>query len=1077
MSSLKEPKPKKEVSVKAPAILGNESREAESQGGEAFDALDSATARVLTAFDLPEGYLEAPDSVSRRRFVQLMGASFALAGAAGCRWDRQNIRPEARRTAGHIPAVPKRYATATELGGVGLGLMVSSYEGRPIKVEGNPDHPSSLGATDLWAQASILELYDPDRSQRVVESRGGKQEVRSFTELTGSLAPRFGSHVAQRAGKGFAVLAGASSSQARAALKAELLSQFPEASWHEWEALSRDNVRDGAKLAFGRPVRSHFALEKAQIALCIDDDLLVGHPNAVAYGRAFALRRKPEGEWMSRWYAVESVLSQTGAMCDHRLPLRSSRIKAFLLALEAMVRGKLGLGPVGEAVNAAFLAEPKVKAFLQALSGDLAAHGGASVVSVGPRQAPEVHAIAHRLNAALGNHGSTITFSSDPDGERPTHVESLRGLVKAMHGGDIDTLLVLGGNPVFDAPADLDFAGALGKVNTSIHLSGYFNETSTLTSWHVPAAHYLEAWGDSRSWDGTVTVQQPLIAPFYKGISELEMLALVLGKKTPAREMVKQAVQKKGPANEAPALASAAAAESSAAPKAAAPAPAAPAPTATATPVAVAAAASAAAPPAPLPTVIEPEWKKVLYAGFVAGSAYPQEVIELVEFTVKSAANDDRVELVFTPDSRLYDGRFANNGWLQEQPDFITNLTWDNALLVNPADAKELGFRGEDVVRLNLDGRTLDVPVFIMPGQARGSYALAVGGGRVAAGQVGGLSDRVDSAGFNTYLLRSSAALWVARGVQLSATGRRCRLATTQEHHALGKLGHEGMDERLGEIVREADLDAYKKEPEFAKHMVHHPPLKSLWQEPTYTEHKWGMAIDLNACTGCGACMVACQAENNVPVVGKEQVLRNREMHWLRIDRYFIGDADNPEVAKQPVACQQCELAPCESVCPVAATSHSKEGLNDMVYNRCIGTRYCSNNCPYKVRHFNYFNFHKNLEEPGNEVLKLAFNPEVTVRSRGVMEKCTYCVQRIQAVKIPAKNARRTIRDGEIVSACQQACPTQAIVFGDLNDKASEVKKRHDDPRSYALLGELNVKPRTAYLAKVKNPHPDLNKA
>jgi molybdopterin-containing oxidoreductase family iron-sulfur binding subunit len=726
---------------------------------------------------------------------------------------------------------------------------------------------------------------------------------------------------------------------------------------------------------------------------------------------------------------VESCYSITGSAADHRLPLRSSQIAAFVGRLSQEVERLSADQPTGQEHGGG---ESHIDKFVGVVASDLAANSDQCVVAVGPRQPAEVHAAVHRLNAVLGNVGETVRYTRELDADRPGHIEAMTALAEDMHAGKVETLLVLGGNPVYDAPADLDFAGALEKVNTTIHASLYRNETSEACKWHVPQAHFLESWGDARSLDGTYSIVQPMIAPLHEGRTWIELLARILGDTLPKPEQLVRETFK-GLLREG---------------------------------------------------YDETLWRKTVHDGLWADSAWPDETVpepKAVSLPTEldpAAPQNGDLELVFCRDASVYDGRFANSGWLQECPDPMTKLTWDNAARISPATAKSLGVQNETLVTLKLGDRAVTIPAYVMPGQADGSIAVSLGYGRTAAGYVGGLqAEEIAPVGVDAYPLRTGEAMYVAAGLSVESTGTKHRLATTHDHYAIDTAGFEARAERVGALIREASLEEYKKHPDFAKHAVHHPPLESMWEEHKYEGHRWGMSIDLSKCIGCNACVVACQAENNVPVVGKEQVLRGREMHWIRVDRYFKGNADKPEdlqMAMQPVACHHCELAPCEQVCPVAATVHTSEGLNAMVYNRCIGTRYCANNCPYKVRRFNYFNYHKELDDANREVTKMAFNPEVTVRSRGVMEKCTYCVQRIQGAKIEAKNEGRPIQDGEIKTACQQACPTQAIVFGDLADDGSQVAGHQRDDRSYAMLAELNVKPRTAYLAKIRNPHPEL---
>ncbi len=988
--------------------------------------------------DLPEyrAFAEAefpetadPGGVNRRRWLQVMGASFALAGVAGCEAKREEVLPFAKRPEGRTPGQPQRFATAMELSGSAIGLLVTSVDGRPIKVEGNPLHPQSLGGSHALAQAAVLELYDPDRSQNPVQLAAQGPIVHAQKDKWSGFDEFVRQHFAgvkERRGAGLAVLSPASSSPTLTRLRGRLQHELPEARWLVYEPLHDDSVRAGAKLALGAPYRTQLDLSSARVVLTLDADLLGSHPASLRYARDFARGREVVDGQMNRLYAVESCFTMTGSAADHRLPIRSGQVPAFVGRLLQRVQQLLSSSvstPSGES---------HVEKFLAALAVDLVAHRGAGIVAAGDQQSAEVHAAVHQLNALLENVGKTVNYTLDPSADDVSQVESLKALVSDMQGGNVDTLLILGGNPAYDAPADLEFAAALQKVKTTIHAGLYRNETARLCQWHVPQAHFLESWSDARSFDGTYSIVQPLLAPLYGGRTGSELVARVLGDAVPKSEELVRATFKALVGEK----------------------------------------------------YNESLWRRTVHDGLLTESAYPAETVTAArEASLPTEWSEElpkngALELVFCRDASVYDGRFANNGWLQECPDPLTKLTWDNAALVGSATAKMLGVSSQTLATLKLGGMLLKVPVYVMPGQAEGSIALALGYGRTAAGLVGGLSDaEVPAVGVNSYLLRGSQAMYVATGLTVEATGESHRLAVTQDHFAIDKVGVHERARRVPILVREAPLDEYLKHPDFAQHVEHVPALESMWSEHVYEGHRWGMSIDLTKCIGCNACVVACQAENNIPVVGKDQVLRGREMHWIRVDRYFKGDAERPEnveVAMQPLACHHCELAPCEQVCPVAATVHSSEGLNDMVYNRCIGTRYCGNNCPYKVRRFNYLNFHEELKDANREISKMVFNPDVTVRVRGVMEKCTYCVQRIQAVKIDARNHGRPIDDGQVVTACQQACPAQAIVFGDLADSQSQVARSQQDSRSYALLAELNIKPRTTYLAKVRNPHPDL---
>ena len=967
----------------------------ELEGSDAFrDALKRSH---------PNQEWNALPPATRRQFLQLMGASMALAGLAGCRWPKENIVPFAR-PAGYMPGVPERYATALETAGVATGVLVTSYDGRPIKVEGNPSHPLSRGATDAFAQAAILELYDPSRSRALVR-RDAERLAPSWEDFAGFARTRL-----ERGGAGFRVLAEASSSPSLARLREKLLATYPGTRWYEYEPLGRDTEREGARLAFGRPLRTHLALDRAAVIVCLDADPLMTHPSAVRHARDFASGRKPENGSMSRLYSLEAIYSVTGTVADHRYAVPSSEIAAVAAHLALALSESGAIDPSFAPALAGITAGAPRRPFVETIARDLMANRGRGVVVAGERQPAEVHALTHVLNAALGNAGQTVRYTEDPEPARVPHAAALASLASEMRSGAVETLLVIGGNPVYDAP---EFGAAMEKAGTSIHLSLFENETSRKCGWHLPRAHAFESWGDARADDGTVSIVQPLIEPLYDGRTPVEVLSMLVDP-GPWRgyNIVRETFAQ----------------------------------------------ASGG-------VLDETSWRKALEDGVVPGSAYAEVTpaptgAHLGEFA--GPAKDGGLELILTTDHKVHDGRFANNAWLQELPDPITKVVWNNPALIAPATAEELGVRSDDVVAIKAGEREIELPALIVPGQAPGTVAVALGYGRTAAGEVG------NGVGANAYALLATSGAFVVGGATVRRTGRRHVLATTQSHHIIDRVGQESMQKRSRQLVREANIEEFRRHPEFVHGEEHERKDVQLYDPPvSYGEgHQWGMAIDLNSCTGCSACVVACQAENNIPVVGEDQVRRGREMHWIRIDRYFQGEPDDARVAHQPMMCVHCENAPCEQVCPVTASVHSAEGLNEQVYNRCIGTRYCANNCPYKVRRFNWFNFHKDL----TQIEKMAFNPEVTVRGRGVMEKCTYCVQRIEGVKIAAIRENRPIADGEVVPACAQACPTRAIVFGDLNDPESEVRRLHRNSRAYEVLGEINTRPRTRYLGKVTNP-------
>ena len=971
---------------------------------------DTPEFQRLVAQEFPGLEGDLVDPATRRDFLKVLGASLGLAGMVSCRWPKQLIVPAARPE-GRTPGVPQQFASALELAGAAVGVLVTSYDGRPVKIEGNPLHPASRGAASAQAQAAVLELYDPDRSRSPVRREGGREYVRTATEFAEFATAHFAGLRAV-GGRGLVVLGEASGSPTLARLAGRLRSELPAARWVEWEPVSFDAERGGLRQAFGAALRPVLHLDAARVVVCLDADPLAAHPDALRHARDWAKGRRAEDGEMSRMYAAEGALTLTGAAADHRLALRTSEVGglALLLARE-LARRSVALPEALRvaAANAEGDGLPRAAiAFAARAAADLAAAAGRGLVVAGPRQPVEVHAAAHLINAALGATGTTVTYVADPQPQRPPHAEALRGLAAAIAAGDVSTLVVLGGNPAVTAPADLGFAALLARVPTSIHLGLWDDETGRACAWHVPRAHVLESWGDALGWDGTVSVVQPLIEPLFGGVTPIELVARLLGDATTApHELVRTTFA------------------------------------------------------GLIGGDFEAGWARTLHDGVLAGSAAPVVAVQAVTGSLAMPQALAGLEAVFAPDASVWDGRYANNAWLQELPDPLTRICWDNAALLGPATAARLGVRHGDLATVAVGGRSLDIAVYVLPGVADDTVVLPLGYGRAAAGTVG------NGVGFDTYRLRTTATLGFAGGATLTKTGRRHLLATTQDHHAIDEVGLREQGHRVGELVREATLDEYLRDPQVIAHAAHEPkPLPLFAELDGKGEHQWGMVIDLSACIGCNACSIACQAENNIAVVGKKQVAKGREMHWIRVDRYFRGKPETPTVAFQPVTCQHCENAPCEQVCPVAATVHSDEGLNQMVYNRCVGTRYCSNNCPYKVRRFNFFNYFKN---PSN-LEKMLHNPEVTVRARGVMEKCTFCVQRIEAVKIVAKNDRRPIRDGEVVPACAQTCPTDAIVFGDLRDPASRVTKLFGHRRSYALLGELNVQPRNRFLARLTNP-------
>ncbi|MGB9687496.1 TAT-variant-translocated molybdopterin oxidoreductase [Thermogutta sp.] len=976
------------------------------------------------------------ERLSRRRWLQLMAASFTLAGFAGCRWEKTEIVPFVHRPTGRIPGKPERFATAIDLSGEVTGLVATCVDGRPIKLEGNPVHPSSLGGTDAFAQAAVLQLYDPDRSRDVIARSDGQWVVRSWEDFTAALRERV---AATSSGEGWVFVTGATSSPTVRRLRKLLEQRWPKAQWFTYEPLHDDFVRRGTREAFGVEARPVYRLNQAKVILALDADLFFESTGHVRAARDFAATRDGNPDRMSRLYAVETRWTLSGSSADHRLPLSPGEISAFVDALEnclATLAAGESLPDIGSSPDQS--PEARYRAvFLKAVAEDLWQYRGRSVVAAGNWLGPEVHAAVARINKRLESLGGPVVYLPVSDPMTARTAESLHALHELLVSGSVQNILFADTNPVYSAPLAMKLNQLIERVPFSAHLGLYADETALSCRWHIPMAHFLEAWGDAETWDGTYTVVQPMIAPLWGGKSVIELLSLFLDANKNAQDWVYETFQARYPHSQAA------------------------------------------------------DWERCLAQGLfreenrqlnsltelanTAKREIPGDAVERFVAGEKSTGNS--VSVLLTADYSVYDGRFANNAWLQEWPDPVTRLTWGNAAVIGVETARGLDCKDGSVIRLEVSSATLDLPVVVVPGIPPRTVVVSLGYGRSAAGHVGGLvRENIPPVGVNTYALRSDASQFVFSGVKVTKLPRNQPLASVQDHHLIDRVGLQGRVERLGELVREVTLERLTDphEPYSAEEVVHHPPLESLWPEHTYDGHRWGMAVDLSKCIGCGACVVACQAENNIPVVGPAQVMRSREMHWIRIDRYFTGTPENPRTVHQPVMCQQCEMAPCEQVCPVAATVHSHEGLNDMVYNRCIGTRYCANNCPYKVRRFNYFYYHKDLDNPRNEVQKMVYNPEVTIRSRGVMEKCTYCVQRIQNAKIEAKNQRRPLIDGEIQTACQQVCPAQAIVFGDLADPSSAVAQLHQSNRAYGMLAELNVKPRTKYLARVRNPHPAL---
>ena len=965
--------------------------------------------------EFPHDPAEGSTELHRRDMLKVMAASAALAGLSACtKLPEEKIVPYVHPPEEIIPGKPLFYATAMPFQGSAPGLIVESHMGRPTKIEGNPQHPESLGATDVFAQAAILDMYDPDRSRTVLHN-GQISDWRSFVANISDVRV----DLQGAKGAGIRILTGTVVSPSLADQIHSVLAQFPSAKWYQYEPCTQDSEREGIRIAFGRYLNPVYRFDQADVVVSLDSDFLMFGPGHVRYARDFSDRRRitSPNSSMNRLYVVESNMTNTGAMADHRLALRASEVEGFARALAS----SLGV-PGAASASAGSNIPPK---WISALAADMNRHRGACLVIAGQNQPASVHALAHAMNQALGGVGKTVIYTEPIEADPMNQLESLRTLVGEMNAGTVTQLFILGTNPVYDAPADLNFGQALLKVNQRIHLGMHEDETSYWCNWHIPQAHFLESWGDARAYDGTVSIVQPLIAPLYDGKTVQQVISVLAGLPDQSDHGVVRAywrAQRKSSNDKD----------------------------------------------------FETFWEVSLYNGWMEGSALPAVAVALASNALaggaaSSAVSGSALELMFRPDTTIYDGRFANNGWLQELSKPISKVTWDNPAYVSPATAQRLGVASGEMVKITSGGRQLEVPILLQPGQAPDSISVSLGYGRTRVGRVG------NQTGFNAYVLRTVSAFWqTTSDVRIERTGKTYELAMTQLHHITGPEGHRVEEESVAAFDRNTcrvgNLDEFHANPNFAKDAPDVAADISLSPPYKYDGYKWGMSIDLNSCIGCNSCVIACQSENNIAVVGKAQVSMGREMQWIRIDNYFRGDMENPEAYSQPVPCMQCEDAPCELVCPVGATMHSPEGLNLMIYNRCVGTRYCSNNCPYKVRRFNFL-LYSDFTTPSLYGMR---NPNVTVRSRGVMEKCTYCIQRINAAKILAEEENRSVRDGEIVTACQAACPTEAIVFGNLNDANSRVAKLKAQSRDYPMYAELNTRPRTTYMARLRNPNPEM---
>ncbi len=969
---------------------------------------DSTEFRELLHREFPEDASTWSDGFSRRNFLKLMSASLAFGGLTGCTIQpEEKIVPWIRAPENALPGRPLYYATAAAVGGLAVGLLAESHMGRPTKLDGNPEHPASLGATHPTVQASILDLYDPDRSQTV--KNAGR--ISTWGGFIQGLAPTLASLQAEK-GAGLRILTGSVTSPTLGAQLQNILRSMPEARWHQFDPTRGDGAELGSRQAFGESVNTYYDLSRADVVLSLDADLFLEGPAAMRYARDFMRRRTealhgPAAAIPNRLYVAETSPSSTGSIADHRLALDSGGLEAMAAALA----GRLGVDVQFEGGDHGF---DDAAGWVAAVAGDLEAHRGASAVIVGPHQSSALHALAHAINQKLGNTGRTVHHTEPVEISPADHAADLRDLVLDMKAGQVELLLIIGSNPVFAAPAELGFSAAMDKVTLRAHVGAYEDETAQLCHWHVPQSHFLESWSDLRAHDGTVTIVQPLIHPLYPTRSAHEVVAVIGGNSgKPVVDMVKERW--------------------------------------------------AGDPLFANDSDFDTTWQKALHDGAIPGTSLDDRAVQVRSLRLRAGFGtsldpESDIEFALRPDPFLGAGANSNNGWLQETPRPVHKLTWDNAAIVSPAMAERLGVSNEQVIRIAAAGGQVEAPIWIVPGQADGVITTHLGFGRTRGGRV------ADGVGFNASAVRSASGSWSTTDVSVVKTYDQVKLACTQDHQS--------MEGRA--LVRQGDLQHFQEHPHFAHEDFGHefPEDLTLYDGHDYTApNQWGMAIDLTACMGCNACAVGCQSENNIPIVGKEEVLNGREMPWIRIDRYF-SDLDDPEILHQPIPCQQCENASCELVCPVTATSHSVEGLNDMVYNRCVGTRYCSNNCPYKVRRFNWLQY----VDRETETLKMGRNPDVTVRSRGVMEKCTYCVQRLNSARVAAKIANGEGRVGgdAVQTACQQACPTGAISFGNLTDADSQVSRMKKSPLNYGILTDLNMKPRTTYLARVKNPNPKI---
>ncbi|HEY4219419.1 MAG TPA: 4Fe-4S dicluster domain-containing protein [Gemmatimonadaceae bacterium] len=960
--------------------------------------------------EFPEGAAIRPDGMPRRDFVKLLGASIALAGLDGCiREPDQKILPYIDGNNGVIPGVAQHYATSMTIDGFATGLIVESHEGRPTKIEGNPDHPASLGAAGVFEQAAVLQLYDPHRARRVTAGgRATTSQAALAAFAPAALANRVGA-----TGAGLRLLLEPTSSPLTSAWLDRVRERYPSSRVYFHAPLQSAAQLDASRQTFGAPLLPRYDFTQADVVVALDADLLASGPFHLRYARDFSTRRQrpPRAEL----YVAECSPSPTGNVADNRLaasPTVIARLLASLLStVAADPRTAARAIAVDHSASTLALSEAE-KAWVSSAAGALLRAGARGVVVAGERLPVECHVAAHALNAMLGAAGQTVVYNASPivGAGEPSH--DIMALQADLASGDVDTLVILQGNPCYAAPGNVPLATQIKAIRNTLYLGMYDNETARASTWHIPAAHFLEAWGDSCACDGTESMVQPLIAPLYDGRTNDEILSVLAGAPDTAHALLRQNWQRRyshvGDIGAA--------------------------------------------------------WTDAIQRGLVMGTQPPVTTNVRADAVVpahraliasaQAAPSAGTIDAVFAPSRAVYDGRFADNAWLQELPDPITKLTWDNAALLSPRSAQQLGVTSGDVVEVSVGNQSLRIPALVVPGHADGVTSLAIGYGRTGAEAI------ARGVGVNVNALRTSVAPHAAIGGRIRGTGDHVELAVTQGHWTL-----EGREDSVLGITpppAPSDTTPASSQPRKRRPLtLYEPPAPS---SAGFGADQWAMVIDLDQCTGCSACVVACQAENNVPVVGKDGVLASREMHWLRIDRYLSGPPETPSFDTQPMLCQHCEKAPCEYVCPVDATVHSDDGLNEMVYNRCVGTRFCSNNCPYKVRRFNWFDYNDELT-PVEQMVK---NPQVTVRERGVMEKCTFCVQRVRHAQRDADLAGAP-HTGPVQTACQQTCPSQAIVFGSLTAPDSEVAKLSNDPRAFSALAEEGTVPRVRYLSRKRN--------